>query len=388
MSQVDTSWVEIDREALAANARAFLGLCGAGTRLLAVVKANAYGHGLVESAKVFLQAGASWLGVNSLLEARTLREAGLRAPIYIMGHVLPETFPELVTLGDCRLVVYRRDVLEALSREAVKAGRPPVPVHLKLETGNNRQGVGPEEALGLAAAAKALPGVVLEGISSHYADIEDTTDHSFARQQLAAFIETDRVMRDAELGAPIRHFSNSAAAMLWPETRFELIRPGISLYGMWPSKETYVSALVHGVRPLNLRPALTWKARIAQVKTVPAGQFVGYGRSFRTTHDSRIAVLPVGYYEGYDRSLGNSAGVLVEGRFAPVRGRVCMNMVMVDVTDIPEAREGGVAVLLGESRGPDGGVQRISAENLAEWAGTINYEVTTRINEQIPRVFL
>jgi alanine racemase len=372
-------WVEVSRSALAHNARRFLSVLGPDASLGAVVKANAYGHGLVEAAGVFLEAGARWLCVNALYEVAKLRDAGFDAPIYVMGYIPPADAAEVVRLR-CRVVVYREDVVLALDGAARAAGGPPVPVHIKVETGNNRQGLSPEETLALAARIRGLSGVTLEGLTSHYADIEDTTDHSYARRQLACFRDVAHALRDAGDPVPILHFSNSAAAMLWPETHFDMIRPGISLYGMWPSKETYVSALVHGVNPLDLRPALTWKTRIAQIKDLGTGQSVGYGRSFRATHPMRLAVLPVGYYDGYDRSLGNRAEVLVGGDPAPVRGRVCMNMIMIDVTHVRDAAPDQEVVLLGA--GAEGAA---TADRIAELSETINYEVTTRINERLPR---
>ncbi len=372
-------WVEVSASALAHNASRFLSLLSDGCSLGAVVKANAYGHGILEAAVVFLDAGADWLCVNALYEADRLRSAGVQAPIYVMGYVSPEEAGDVVRLR-CRVVVYREDVVRALDGAASATGADPVPVHIKVETGNNRQGLSPTSARDLARLVRDLPGVTLEGLTSHYADIEDTTDHSYARRQLARFSEVVRDLSADTGPIPVLHFSNSAAAMLWPETHFDMIRPGISLYGMWPSKETYVSALVHGLNPLELRPALTWKTRIAQIKEIRTGESVGYGRSYRTTYPMRLAVLPVGYYDGYDRSLGNRAEVLVGGDPAPVRGRVCMNMTMVDVTHVRDAQPGQEVVLLGS--GAEGAV---SAERLAELSETINYEVTTRINERLPR---
>ena len=230
---------------------------------------------------------------------------------------------------------------------------------------------------------RTLPGVHLEGISSHYADIEDTTDHTFAKEQLSRYREIDLALAADGHKLSVRSFSNSAATLLWPATHFELVRVGVSLYGMWPSKETLVSALLEKRNAPKLKPALTWKARIAQVKTVKAGEFVGYGRSFQATHETRLAVIPVGYYDGYDRGLSNLAHVLIDGRIAPLRGRVCMNMVMADVSDIPDAAPNGEVVLLGESNG-----SAISADQMAEWAHTINYEIPTRINDRIPRILV
>lgn len=375
----DNVWVEVSRSALQHNVRSFLSVLSHGVRLGAVVKANAYGHGLLEASRVFLEAGVHWLCVNALGEAAILRDAGIDSPILVMGYVPPAQAPMAVRLG-CRLVVYREDVLRALGEAAVAAHAPAVPIHIKIETGNNRQGLEAPAALELARLAVRLPGVSLEGLSSHYADIEDTTDHAFARAQLRKFRDTAGTIFEATGPVPVLHFSNSAATMLWPETHFDLVRPGISLYGMWPSKETYVSALVHGLNPLDLRPALTWKTRIAQLREVRRGQSVGYGRSFRATHPMLLAVLPVGYYDGYDRALGNVAMVMVNGCPAPVRGRVCMNMIMADVSDVPDAAPDMEVVLMGP--GCEG---QVSAERVAEWSGTINYEVTTRIHEGLER---
>jgi len=372
-------WVEVSRSALAHNAQRFLSILSDGVSLGAVVKANAYGHGTLEAAQVFLDAGARWLCVNALYEVALLRDAGIDAPIYVMGYIAPADASEVVRLG-CRVVVYRPDVGDSLDAAARAAGATPVPVHIKVETGNNRQGLSPSDSAALARRIRDLPGVTLEGLTSHYADIEDTTDHSYARDQLSRFRSVARDISEDLGPIPVLHFSNSAAAMLWPETHFDMIRPGISLYGMWPSKETYVSALVHGLNPLELRPALTWKTRIAQIKEVATGQSVGYGRSFRATHPMRLAVLPVGYYDGYDRRLSNRAAVLVGEDPAPVRGRVCMNMIMIDVTHVRDAAPDQEVVLLGT--GAEGVA---SAERLAELSETINYEVTTRINERLTR---
>lgn len=371
------TWVEVSKSALVNNLKQFRAL--AGDSLLApVIKSNAYGHGLVQVAKTVVENGADWLCVNALYEAEALREAGITCPIHILGYVSPGETPTVVSLG-LRMVVYNPEVVRRLSAEAV-AQQKTVPLHIKLETGNNRQGLLPNEALELARLIHSLPGVELEGITSHYADIEDTTDHSFALSQRRRFLEVDQALKQAGMPARIRSFSNSAATILWPETQFELVRLGIALYGLWPSKETFVSALMMGREGLSLKPALTWKTVVAQVKTVPRGEFVGYGRSFRTSHESRLAVLPIGYYDGYDRGLSNLAHVLIGGAMAPVRGRIAMNMTVVDVTDVPEAVPDAEVVLLGTQ-----GANCISAEQLGDWAHTINYEMPTRINERIPR---
>ncbi len=368
------SWVEVSADALRHNISQLRELVGA-TRLAPVVKANAYGHGLELAARVFADAGADWLCVNALFEARRVREAGLDLPIYILGHVPAEDMQEASSLG-CHVVVYTSDVVEAGAR-----ARDPAQLHLKLETGNNRQGLQPQEALELARQIQAAPGVSLAGLTTHFADVEDTTDHSFAREQVDRFERFRDRLRDEGIAPGLCHVSNSAATILWQHAHMDLVRAGIACYGMWPSTEAYVAALMMDRAAVDLRPALCWKTRVAQVRRVQAGEFVGYGRTFCTTHAGKLAVLPVGYYDGYDRKLSNLAYVLIRGRRAQIRGRVCMNLIMVDVTDVPGVQPGDEVVLLGQQ-----GEEQITAEQMATWAGTINYEITTRINDGLARV--
>lgn len=370
------TWCEIDTAALAENVRSFRRLVG-DTTLAPTVKSNGYGHGLLLAARAFLDGGADWLCVDALDEARALRQAGLTCPIYVFGYVPLADLPEVVSL-DCRLVVYNRETIDALA-----ALGAPVRIHLKIETGNHRQGVGAEEAVALAALAARAPAITLEGVSSHFANIEDTTDHTYARRQLAVFEGAVAALRAAGHAVPMRHLSNTAAALLWPDQRFEMVRIGVGAYGVWPSKEARVAALLAGRRELALHPALTWKTRIAQVKSVPEGAFVGYGCTYMCTHPTRLAILPVGYADGYDRGLSNLAHVLIRGRRAPVRGRVCMNITMVDVTDIPDAALEDEVVLLG-APAVDG--ERLTADQIADWAQTISYEIMARIGAHLPRV--
>lgn len=372
------NWCEVSRSALASNVAEFRRLVGPSCRLGVVVKANAYGHGLVLASRIFVAAGADVLCVNDLWEAERLRGAGIEAPIVVLGWVPPAHAPDAAALG-ATVVVYDREVLDALDAAGRAAGRP-IDVHLKVETGTNRQGLKLDDVRALAARARNLSGVRVCGLSTHFADVEDTTDHSFAKSQLARFREAADALAADGVRLTERNLGNSAATILWPEAHMDMVRVGISAYGMWPSKETFVSAALTHRDRVVLRPALTWKTVVAQVKVVPAGEYVGYGRTFRATHDTRIAVLPVGYYDGYDRRL-TGAHVLVHGRRAQVRGRVCMNMVMADVSDVPEVAPGDEVVLMGAF-----GDEAVTAEQFAGWAGTINYEVTTRIAESVPRV--
>lgn len=368
-------WCEVDPDALASNIRTFRRLVGPDVRLAPAVKGGAYGHGLVPAARAFVEGGADWLCIHELAEARALRAAGVDVPLHQVGPILLDELAEVEALG-VQPVVYNRETVERLAALGARVG-----LHLKLETGNHRQGLELDAALALAARIREVPGLELAGVSSHFANIEDTTDHRYARRQLARFEEAVAALRAAGHAVPIRHLSNSAATLLWPEQGFEMVRIGVAAYGLWPSKETRVAAALAGRGEIALRPGLAFKTRVAQIKAVPEGAFVGYGCTFMTTHPTRLAILPVGYYDGYDRKLSNLAHVLVRGRRAPVRGRVCMNIIMVDVTDVPDAALEDEVVLLGAQ-----GDEVITAEQLADWIGTINYEVVTRIGGHVPRV--
>jgi alanine racemase len=360
------SWVEINRQALAQNVKRFKAHIGSDVRLAAVVKANAYGHGLLEASRVMLDAGASWLAVNSIDEAVVLRNAGVAAPVICLAYVPLALLEEAAEL-DVRPTIYN---LETIERLAVIAQRlkQTVRVHIKVETGTNRQGVHGEELLQLARAVRRHEYLQLEGLSTHYANIEDVTEHGFAELQLSRFLSACDLLERNGISIPIKHTACTAAAILFPNTLFNLVRVGIGLYGLWPSKETKISALQAGIALNELAPVMTWKTRIAQIKKIPSGATIGYGGTDLATQDTRIAVLPVGYYEGYDRRLSSIGYVLIHGRRAPVRGRVCMNMIMVDVTNIPEAALEDEAVLLGRQGGDS-----ISAETLAGKVGSINY---------------
>jgi alanine racemase len=373
------SWVEINRQALTENVKRFKAHIGSDVRLAAVVKANAYGHGLLEAARVMLDAGAAWLAVNSIDEAAVLRKAGVTAPVICLAYIPLALLEEAAGL-DVRLTIYN---LETIERLAVFAARlkQTVRVHIKVETGTNRQGVYGEELLSLARAVRRHEYLQLEGLSTHYANIEDVTQHGFAELQLSQFHSASDLLEHNGISIPIKHTACTAAAILFPKTLFNLARVGIGLYGLWPSKETKISALQAGIALNELAPVMTWKTRIAQIKMIPSGATIGYGGTDLVTQDTRIAVLPVGYYEGYDRKLSSIGYVLIHGRRAPVRGRVCMNMIMVDVTNIPEAVLEDEAVLLGRQGGDS-----ISAEALAGKVGSINYEIVSRINPTLPRI--
>ncbi|MBI5805885.1 alanine racemase [candidate division TA06 bacterium] len=370
-------WVELNQKSLLKNLQAFRGLLGDGTKLCPVVKSNAYGHGAFQTARMIQDSGlASWLAVNSVDEGLELRRRGIKLPVLVLGYVPLERLSEAAQY-DLRLTVYNRETV--LRLKALKTKKK-IYLHLKLETGTNRQGVDLKDALLLAKMIKVSRNMVLEGYSTHFANIEDTTDRSFAGRQLQRYQKMLGELEKNGFKAPVNHIACTAASLVFPQTRLQLARIGIGLYGLWPSRETMVSLKEQGSE-FRLEPVLSWKTRVAQVKTVAAGEYIGYGCTFRTSRRTRIAVLPVGYYDGYDRKLSNTAYVLVRGKRAPIRGRVCMNLCMADITDIPGVRPEDEVVLLGKQ-----GREHLSAEQLAQWIGTINYEVVTRINPQLPRV--
>ncbi len=377
---IDLTKVEISKSALVHNIKCFRRLLG--DKLLApCVKANAYGHGLVECGKIFLEAGADWLSVNSLYEAEKLREDGIKAPIYIMGYVSVDSLERAVDL-DCRLVVYNTKTIQKLGEIGKK-----VYVHLKIETGNNRQGIYLDDLPAFVDFISEFKNIEIEGCCTHFANIEDTGDHSFAKSQLQKFGQACDKIESMGINIRIKHCANSAATILFPETHFDMARIGISAYGMWSSKKTQESFSqrknLQQLDDFELQPAFTWKTKVMQIKNVKQGEFVGYGCTYKAEKDIKLAVLGIGYYDGYDRGISTEAYVLIHDKKAHIRGRVCMNMIMVDVSEIPEVELEDDVILMGKD-----GSESISAEQFAGWCDTINYEVTTRVNDRIPRIIV
>ena len=380
LAKTALNWVELDGGALLHNLHAFRRRLGSGVELSHVVKANAYGHGLELVAREDEASGlVHSLSVISVEELVRVREAGIKLPVMILGYV-PLSGWEAVVDAEGSPVIMNRESLEALSKESARRGRE-IKVHLKIETGTHRYGIEEDEIPEYLSLIKTLPGLRLEGLTTHFANIEDTTDHSFALAQLKTFQRVLTRVREMGFPVPLPHAACSAAAILLPEAYFGSARVGISSYGIWPSKETKVSSTHVPGGQMDLRPVMSWKTRIAQVKTVRKGDFVGYGCTWRAPIDSRIAVLPMGYADGYDRANSNVAHVLIRGQRAPVRGRICMNVSMIDVTHIPEAVLEDEVVLLGRQ-----GEENVSAEDLAGWCGTIPYEIVSRIAEHLPRI--
>lgn len=367
--------IEVDSGALTHNIKELRRLVASPVRLMAVVKANAYGHGLLLASRAFLAGGAEVLGVHSWSEARRLRENGLDVPVVILG---PMSLEEAALAAEAN-VEFTVASLAALTW-AAECGRE-VNIHLKVETGVNRQGVTEAEIPQVRELLQANNQVNLIGLSSHFADIEDTTNHDFSRIQMKRFEGYRKLLEGVGSGSLEIHMTCSAATLLWPEVHGGIARVGISAYGLWPSRETLVSFREVGAEKITLLPALTWKCRISQVRKVPAGETVGYGRAWKAMTDSTIAVLPIGYSDGWPRALGGRGYVLIGGYRAPLVGRICMNLCMVDVSCIPGVQAGDQAVLLGAQ-----GSEVITPEMLADQLGTISYEVLTLLGDTWSRV--
>ena len=336
----------------------------------ALVTADAYGHGLLLAAEAFLAGGADLLGVHTLDEARELRSGGFTCPIIILG---PVTGNQALSAADLGVEITLASLAAAHSLAAVGADlHAELSVHLKVETGVNRQGVVEDELAGVLEILKGVPRARLVGLSSHFADIEDTTDHTFAHRQMERFEGFRHLLAAEGYSDLVTHMTCSAATLLWDRTHGDIARVGISAYGIWPSRETRVAIRQENRPEVVLRQAMTWKCRVSQVRRVPAGETVGYGRTWKAMTDSLVAVLPVGYADGWPRALGGRAHVLLGGMRAPIIGRICMNLCMADVTHIPGVQAGDQAVLLGRQ-----GEEVITAEMLADHLGTIAYEVLT-----------
>lgn len=342
---------------------------------MAVVKANAYGHGMVSVSKAISDL-VDWFGVDSIDEALTLRKNGVKKPILIIGYIPPTRIQECAKHG-FPFVAYNVETLKAISK--IKAKKGAFKIHLKIETGTTRQGLEGASLDAFVKRIKKIPSIKIEGAYTHYANIEDTTDPAYAMKQLKRFKSEIARLKKLGVEPSILHTACSAAAILYPETHFNMIRLGISLYGHWPSKETLAVARQKKTK-IELKPALAWKTVVAQVKSVPKGTHVGYGLTETMSRKSKVAVLPVGYWDGVDRKLSSVGHVLIRGRRCKIVGRVCMNMVVVDVTDVPSVKSGDEAVLIGRQ-----GKEWIGAEDVASKIGTIQYEVVTRINPLIER---
>ncbi|MDH4163358.1 MAG: alanine racemase [Nitrospirota bacterium] len=360
----------IDLDALAHN---YAEVCARirGRKVLAMVKAQAYGHGAVAVSRRLADLGVAMFGVALVEEGIELRRAGISQPILVMSPVFPGQAEAVIEAG-LTPVVFNAPLARALSEAAVKAGVSQ-PVHVKVDTGMGRLGMSPEDAADLVPVIAGLPGIVVEGVMTHFADA-DLRDKQFAAAQMDRFEKFLRAIEERGVSVPLRHAANSAAVLEYDRALFTMVRPGIMLYGCNPL-ESGVDA--------GLRPVLSLRTRIAFLKKLPAGTPVSYGRTFVTKRESLIATVPLGYADGYRRGLSNRGEMLVRGQRAAVAGRVCMDMTMLDVTDVPGVAEGDDVVAIGSQE-----KERITADEIASRTGTISYEVLCGISSRVPRSYV
>ncbi|MGQ9524292.1 MAG: alanine racemase [Armatimonadota bacterium] len=364
------AWLEIDIDAISHNVSVVRHLVGPHTRVLAVVKANGYGHGIVESAQAALRGGATMLGVAFVGEAALLRDAGITAHVLIMTPSLPEDAPEVVAYG-CHQVVSDVRLARALSKAALEAHSTAY-VHLKVDTGMTRIGVEPERAVDLAQEIASLPGVKLVGLCSHLATGEEDT--AFILYQLDRLLHAEQIIRTAGINVSLRHIASSSATAACPQTWLDMVRIGLLTYGIPAGGEHC---------PRGIRPALSLKARLTQVKRANAGSSVSYARTCTLARDSVLGIVPIGYADGFPLSLSNQGRVLVRGAWARVLGRVCMDQFIVDLTDIPGADVGDEVVIIGSQ-----GTRTQTVHDLASTAGTIAHDIISGLSARIPRLYV
>ncbi len=363
------TWIEVDKEAIAYNVRRFKEIIGPDVALMAVVKANAYGHGAVAISSTALLNGATYLGVASVNEATDLREAAINAPILVLGYTPPWAASQIIHYN-LTLTLYDLEVARSFDR-AAREMNATINVHIKIDSGMSRLGLLPDQVTPFFRSLRNLRNLNVEGIFTHFSSSE--SDPDYTHEQLKVFVDTLNPLKAAGYQFKYIHAANTAGTLNFPDARFDMVRVGIGLYGIDPGIETPL--------PGDFRPALTWKTTIAQVKTLSSGTFVGYNNTYQTRGEERIAVIPVGYADGFRRAPKNWGEVLVGGQRAPLVGRVSMDQTMIDVTNIPDVNIGDEVVLIGRQ-----GDDRITADDAAKQLGTSPYEVVSTILARVPRV--
>ena len=372
--KLNRAWAEIDLDAIAHNTREIKKLTGSKVEMMGVVKADAYGHGVLEVVRTLLDNGVTQLAVSMLDEAIQIRKMGIDVPILVLNYTDPARADEIIH-NRVTQTVFSTDLAQALSIAAVKLGKD-VRIHVKVDTGMTRVGFIPGyNAVRNIMEISRLPGIILEGIFTHFASA-DESDKSYTLMQFERFMNLCTELTRAGIHIPVKHVCNSAGILQYPEMHLDIVRPGIILYGLYPSREV--------AGKIDLRPAMTLKANVIFVKDVDKDTYVSYGRTFRTDRKSRIATIPIGYADGYTRLMSNKGRMLVNGEYAPVIGRICMDQCMLDVTDLKhDVHVGDEVVIFGRQNG-----SCISVDEIADQVGTINYELVCIIGKRIPRVYL
>ena len=369
------TWVEISKKAIQHNLDSFRSMLPKKTALAAVVKSNAYGHDIRIFSRLALEAGADLLAVNSIEEALLMKSLHPQTDILVMGVISPiERYA--AELNSKNFIIISSSVADM---EYLQKHAPRAKLHLKTDTGMGRLGIR-EDDLSSSLEILKKKRIKISGIATHFASTEDFTEHSYSQKQLESFNNCIAMVKKKGFKKLTRHCASSASTMLFAQAHMDMVRIGISMYGLWPSLQTKLSLSLLG-KNLELKPVLSWKTRIVYLNELPEGSYVGYGSTYKTTHKTKVAVIPVGYNEGLDRKMSNSGYVLIRGEKVRIIGRVCMNMTMVDATSIAEVSVGDEVVIIGKS-----GDEYISADEIAAQTGTINYEVVTRIHKSIPKI--
>lgn len=357
----------IDLSAIEYNVRTIKELIGKGCHLMAVVKGDGYGHGAIEISYAAIKGGATWLGVANPLEGQSLREAGIKAPILVLLPIEPEEVP-VVANYNLSQTVESTSILKILDREARKAGKK-IKVHLKIDTGMNRLGVRCESALGVAEEILKYPGLELEGIFSHFATA-DEQDKSFALLQLKRFKGCMERLEEVGIRISLKHIANSAAALELPQSHLNLVRAGIAIYGIYPSFEAR--------ERISLKPAMTLTTKIMSIREVEPGETIGYGRTYSAREKRKVALIPLGYGNGYTRLFSNKGYFIIRGKRVPQVGIVCMDMCALDVTEIEDLKLGEEVIVFGPG---------LPVDELAKIIGTISYEVLCSLGRSVPRIY-
>ncbi len=367
------TWIEIDTEAIKHNVTVLRSHIPT-AKMMAVVKSNAYGHGFIEFSRELEKLKIDWLGVDSIVEGLRLRQEGIKLPILVLGYTLPERVKEAVE-QNISLTASTREFLDACEKLKLKAN---IKIHLKVDTGLHRQGFMDEDREeALAYFTKEKTAFVLEGMYTHFAQAKNPHDRSYTESQMKKFFEWVGVCKEANL-APLAHAGATAGALVYPEAHFDIVRIGAGFYGIWPSAEVEEAYKIH----FGLKPVLSWRTIIAERKALPKGSGISYDLTDVLKRDSVIAVIPIGYWHGYPRSLSSVGEVLILGERAKVLGIVAMDMVVIDITDIPDAKVGTTVTLIGTDND-----DTITAQELAKKAGTTAYEILTRLNPLIKKLY-
>jgi alanine racemase len=367
------AWAEINLDNLEYNLKEIKKLCKS-KEIIGVIKADAYGHGAVETAPILLKNGVTRLAVAVITEALELRKAGIEAPIVILGFT-PLDFGKAIVENDIEVTVYNYEYAEALSKIGQQFGKK-IKVHIAIDTGMGRIGFLPnEESVNYVYKISKLSNIILEGLFSHFST-SDEVDKSYTEIQMEKYNWFDKKLKEKGVNINVRHIGNSAAIIDLPQMHLDAVRPGIIIYGYYPSEEILKDRL-------KLKPVMSLKASIIHVKTLPKGESISYGRTYITDKESCIATVPIGYADGYTRLLSGKGKVIVNGKYAPVIGRICMDQCMIDVTGIDGIKQGDEVILMGESE-----ELSITADDLAQAIGSINYEIICMISKRVPRVFI